>query len=231
MRTSNKILLFSFLTAVLIITGIHIALKAKIDSGNLVVIGKRGPGPFDNFEAPGVKHVIISGFEDCRVYYSDTAQFKLTKNWKDLMDWKVNGDTLIIEAGKKYETGERLYQPVLLYLPNDVDIHGRYTNFFLYGDTARENSRTVTGETCEINVRSSASRGISYWKKLNISTTDAVVDISPDCNIEELELSLGGATRFMDGGAKFGSISARLDSTSTMTLSGGNIEKVKFIKQ
>lgn len=230
MRTSNKILLGTFLATVLIITGIHIALKAKIDSGSLVELRTSIPKPeLERHQLTGVKNVRITGLGHCAVFNSDTAQIELPKNWKDLLDWKIVGDSLIVDAKRNFEYGERVHQAITLHLPEGVSLKARYSSVMLVGteDSTRALSRTVSVDHCHVMVNPiSAKREPVYWKNLSITSTQGQVEISPDANVQGFELVLNNEASFTDQGASFGSISIQLDSTSSVNLRASSLEKL-----
>jgi hypothetical protein len=236
MRTSNKILLAGFAAIVLIITGIHVALYAKIESGDLVVLRQAvQPPALEKHATPGVKHVLVAGLQECRVNYSDTAHIELTKNWKEHLEWSVDGDSLIIgsSGNTDYARGARVHVPVDLYLPADVTVHARYSNLLVRGsfDSSKAFSRSISGENSEILLVAD-DRVIMpfYWKKLAVTSQEGVVHVAPNAEINEMEITLNNNSAFRDGGGNFGTLSVKIDSTSTLSLRQRSLEKVKIIK-
>jgi hypothetical protein len=237
MRTSNKILLATFLVAVLIVTGIQVALYAKIKNGDLVVFrNAEPPASLERFETPNIKKVLVIGMEECRINYSDAARIELPKNWKQHLKWRVNGDSLVIEGNndRNYVMGERVYLPIEISLPGDVMLHARYANLFIRGagDSTTAFSRSVSTENSHVFVIANDRDGAPvYWKKLVIASNMGEVTVSSGAEIGDMELTLNNNTVFSDEGAKFGSLSAIIDNTSKVSLHAGSLEKIKLIKQ
>jgi hypothetical protein len=236
MRTSNKILLGTFVAAILIMTSIYVTLYAKIKSGDLVDL-RSAPPPqsMEKHATPNIKHVMVTGMEECRVIYSDTPRLELTKNWKEHLKWKVEGDSLVIEGigNRNYVMGERVYVPIDLYLPADVNLYARYSKLFLRGseDSAKAFSRVVNVQHGHVFVAvNSHTTGSVYWKNLIINSQNGIVSISPEADIQEAVITLNSNAEFFDEGARFDSISFKVDSTSKVNLRAGSLEKLKNIK-
>jgi hypothetical protein len=236
MRTSNKILLSIFIAVVLIITGIHVALYAKIKSGDLVTFHIYAqPGDLEKHAIPAIKHVRITGMEECRINYSDSGHLELSKKWKGELTWKIDGDSLIIEgpANTNYSMGTRVYLPVDLYLPADVIVHARYSQLYVRGadDSAKAFSRAINTEYSHVFIYPN-SRGDKpvYWKKLQVTSRDGGINVSRYAEIAEMEVDLLPNVAFTDEGAHFGSLSVKIDRSSTISLRQGSLEKIKLIK-
>lgn len=232
MRTSNKILLGTFIVSVLTITGIHVALYAKIKNGDLVVLRSASPSvDHEKHAIPNIKHVLVTGMQECHVIYSDTARLELAKNWKEHLKWSVIGDSLIVEAtGPNYVLGERVFAPVDLYLPSDVGIDARFSRIFLRGaaDSGKAFSLVVNADHGEVFVGGFYAAGRQkYWKNITINITEGPVTISPDLDIQEATITLNSNAAFSDEGARFGNLTLKVDSTSQVNLRAGSLDKLK----
>lgn len=233
MRTSNKILLAGFIVTVLIITGVYVTLYAKIKAGDLVVLRQAGP-PKDKHMIGAIKHVMVTGMEECHVMYSDSARLELPNDWREHLKWRVNGDSLIVEASgnKDYAQGARVYLPVDLYLPEDVTVNARYSTLYVGGadDSTKAISRVVSTENSVVSISPNLRAGWPvYWKKLQVTSLNGGISVAQDIEIAEMVVTLNNCA-FTDEGAKFGNLSVNLDSTSTTILRRHSLEKLKIIK-
>lgn len=95
MKKSNKILLGGFLTVLLIVAGIHIALFAKYKNGNYIVIPRKVKEENERMQRfPNVSFVSIRNVHSAAVRFGDTATVE--KDREGLIKTEQKGDSLII---------------------------------------------------------------------------------------------------------------------------------------
>src|SRR5688572_23570309 len=125
--------------------------------------------------------------------------------------------------------GARVYVPVDLYLPADVSVHARYSHIYVRGsfDSSKAFSRTISGQNSEI-VLVADERMIKpfYWRKLAVTSEAGVINVAPNAEIQEMEITLNNNSAFSDAGGNFGTLSVKIDSTSTLGLRHRSLEKI-----
>jgi hypothetical protein len=235
MRTSNKILLTGFVASVLIITGVYVTLYAKIKNGDLVVLRNAEPPPvLEKHATPNIRHVVVTGLGECHIMHSETARLELPKDWNQHLVWRVVGDSLIIggSRNKGYTRTVQVLLPVNLYLPQDATVYANYSNLYIGGadDSAKAVSLVVNTANSTIFISPNLRAGWkALWAKLQITSRDGGINVSPDAEITEMDLVLNNSA-FTDEGARFGSLSVKADSNSTISLRQGSLEKLKLNK-
>ena len=107
MKKSNKLLLGGFLTVILIIIGIHIALYANYKNGNYTLVKRQRLDEtvqtemqkFQNVGVLRLRNVYVTN-----VYFRDSAAVE--KGIKDQVQYEQRGDTLFI-TGRYYSEGQK----------------------------------------------------------------------------------------------------------------------------
>jgi hypothetical protein len=119
MKKSNKLLLGAFLTVILTITGIHIALYAKYKSGDYTIYHRKVKEEDDRMQKfPGVSFVIVRNVGTAMVLFGDTAAVE--KNDGNLIKYEQKGDSLFITGPNNNQFDDRFQ--VNLTLPYNVSI-------------------------------------------------------------------------------------------------------------
>jgi hypothetical protein len=121
MKKSNKLLLGAFLTVMLLITGIHIALFAKYKNGNYTIYHREVKHEDDRMQKfPGVSFVSVRNVRIATVLFGDTAAVE--KSNGNIIRYEQRGDSLFI-TGHYYnnDQSDDRFQ-VNLTLPYNVSI-------------------------------------------------------------------------------------------------------------
>ncbi|MHA4845543.1 hypothetical protein ACX0G7_15320 [Flavitalea antarctica] len=149
MKTSNKILLGLFIAALLMMTGIHVALTQKYKNGGFLVTK---PGQYrDSITIRPAKYIKVIGLENVSVIASESFRLEVAKNMPASFKHYVSGDTLIvtgangISSGKDQVNKVKIYQEISLYLPQVTGIEAENSNLLLIGDgdSARGNQSRI----------------------------------------------------------------------------------------
>lgn len=236
MRTSNKILLGGFVATILIITGIHAVLYAKIKSGDLVSYDDERLRETRHVVAGNIKHVNITGLEGFLIAPGDTAIMQLDSNLLKRLGYRVSGDTLTIDAGftnLDYQHGVKGYLPLGLELPENVTITTNYCRWILRGatDSTTAISRNIHLINSELNVTySDRETKTDYWKSLQVNTLHSHAMFGEGTIVHELTVILGAESNLTDGGADLQHFSLQVDSTSTVSLRKKSLNNIKLVK-
>lgn len=97
MKKSNKLLLGGFLTVVLLIAGLHIALYAKYKNGDYTIYHRKEIRQDDRMQSfPNISFVVIRNIGNAKVQFGDTTAVENVN--KDRMQYIQKGDSLIING-------------------------------------------------------------------------------------------------------------------------------------
>ena len=80
MRTSNKILLGTILTAIFLISAIHFVLYAKYKNGDYTTPKIIEFDRFDHYKIPNIKRIVASHISNITIIPSDTALMDIEKS-------------------------------------------------------------------------------------------------------------------------------------------------------
>ncbi len=235
MRTSNKILSGTFIATVLVITGIHAVLFAKIKSGNITTFREANEAR-TRILLGNVKHVSISGFEEFVIAPADSTYFEVGDNRAKDLKYRIDGDSLIVDAGGReedYKNGSRRYLPVTLFLPPVESITAKYSHVFLRGgkDSAAAISRSIAIDNTELDVQA-LTRELqpAYWKSLQVNASGSRAVFTAGAVISDLSVSLNSNSLLTDAGADLQQLSLQVDSTSSVNLRKNSLNNIKIIK-
>ena len=242
MRTSNKILIGTFLSMLIILTAIHGAIYAKYKNNKFITSARLHEERYDSYKIDGVLSVSLTGLDHVTVIPSDTARFEIEKEQgaKPLHTFSngvlaVKGDTMIT-----YKDGttsrERNYRDIILYLPYTQQIKSDFCNLSVKG--ARDTSKTLSiqfelnGTELQLGYTDSEDKtATGNFRNIIVSKANGgLVEISKNAFINKMELTLQSG-RFEDGGATFDSLSVSADDNSSISITGKNISKTKFISK
>jgi hypothetical protein len=237
MRTSNKILLAGFVATILIITSIHIVLNAKIKSGDLVTFDGDMSDKIERIVLGNIKHVSITGLEEFHIVTGDTAVLDMNSEWKDNFQYRVVGDSLILEASgisqAEYVLGARKYAPMYLHLPPVEAITTHFAKVLLHGeaDSTKTISRSLFINNSELNVLGGNRENTpAYWKSLQINALHSQAIFFEGAVLNELSVNLNAESSLTDGGADLQHFSVQVDSTSTISLRKKSLNNIKLVK-
>lgn len=236
MKTSNKILLGTVVTAALILTAIHVALYAKYKRGDLVTVQQLHEERYDKHVMSGVTKINVSGLANFEVIPSDTLRLEIEKqDKKPEITFEQRGDSLIIKGGTIYTktNGEvdktRSYYSTILYLPSNTSLSINECEARIKGtaDTLKAVAYTIEAWNSSLNfgeTRNGKPNG-SYFKSINAVADKSNVLFFNDVMIGNLSLSLvNGETE--DQGMQVEIFSLNADSNSTVSLKGTNLKKL-----
>jgi hypothetical protein len=236
MKTSNKLLLSFLVLTLLVLTGIHLALYAKLKNGDFTV--EKGDNRSETINLQPVKFLRLQGLDDVSIVYSDTFSLEIEKEYPSYFKYSVSGDTLIVKGdtivsrrGAKAER-RNLRHRVVLHLPELEGIKVLYSGLTLRGgsDTAvigdfnidLHQSRLLLGKQI-----GGPEKKPVYFNRLKVVARDAsnVVLGASNFNISDFDCTLLGS-RLNDENANAGRLTLTTDEQSSVQLSGNNIRKL-----
>lgn len=136
MKKSNKLLLYGFLTIVLMIVAIHIALFAKYKSGDYTIYRPEDKLKDIMQSFPNVSHVTLRDVQGANVQFSDKAEVEKGKG--DIIQYVQKGDSLVITGREESDFRPDGRRPVNITLPANVTLS--VFNSFLYIEKGKQTS-------------------------------------------------------------------------------------------
>jgi len=228
-------LLGAFVATILIITSIHVVLYAKIKNGEVITFRKELEAR-ERIVLGNVKHVSITGLEECSIFSGDTVAIEVGRNWLKNFRYRVAGDSLIIDGGlreSEYLMGSRRYAPISLYLPPVESITANFSKVFLRGadDSTNAISRSILINNSDLDV-TPGSRNLkpTYWKSLQVNALHSQATFFEGAVLNELSINLNANSSFTDAGADLQHFSVQVDSTSTVSLRKKSLNNIKLVK-
>lgn len=225
MKKSNKILLVLFLVAILVLTGIHIALYAKYKNGSYTAYS----------DTPNEEHLAVEPLNKYRqiqfvnvgsvlVHLSDKPSLKYDKKLKEVKLLEKDG-VLFVSVPKgpdgksNHEIGMQLYvdSSLLVSLKNS----GAY---LMYGDDA---SRKLNIALEETRFATSDDTNKPGWTVggLNIAAAKNSKVVLNDIQVNKIAVDLKQSV-FSEERSSFREMQFRADDSSRVSLSSSNLLKL-----
>jgi hypothetical protein len=235
MRTSNKILLGIFLTIVLVLTGIHLVLYAMFKAGDFTSLKVLEIDRFKRIPIKPVNHIVVKGLVYFSISPSDSMRLDIEKTDNhNQVRYALSGDTLIIHGDTtiygvdKKAVIQLSRQSVNLYGLAGASIIADNTELYMAGsaDSTRANSWNIVLENdahFHLNDNDWQDSSARYYNKIDIQANgNSSIELSKYAKLKELNLQLKNA-HFEDKEAVINKIQAVADKTSSISLSGTNI--------
>lgn len=232
MKTSNKILLGTFLIALLILAGIHIALFAKYKKGEFTLVGDdMWPTNMLTYSLENVKYVSVENIESITIHKGDTSKLQYDKNTEyddNLLSITRKQDTLFLSGKSARNPDGKWYRntvlslngplPVKLINSRLVVVDGKGTApAFL--DVMLDRSSLVVAHNNQKNTASFETFKVNAINKSRIDLRDlntGFLDVRLNDSSLEENLLTADSIRIMT------------DMASTLELSGKNLIKAKI---
>jgi len=240
MRTSNKILLGTFLTILVILTAIHTALYAKFRQKEFITLEELHEERYSVYNLKDVRAVSLSGLQNVVIIPADTARLEIEKNVNNnrvhyqLLDGvlTIKGDTLV--KGNNPEPDRiNSYNSVILYLPLVQQITANYSDVAIHTKKGRAAAGPYTMQLKETNLHLGGSDEYNdtLVARFNQVTIDKAIGSTIDTRgrvfVSGMKMNLESSA-FEDGNMSCDSLYINPDDNSSIKISGRNIGKVKF---
>jgi len=236
MKTSNKILLGIFFLPLLVLATVNTALYTKYKTGHYIAMAVVEQERYTRQDLKNIKYVAVYGVNHFTIKPADTARLQIEKNENSHLHYSIHGDSLIIHGDSLRRTSKedevlRSYQAVTLYLPGEANIFADNTDVYLEGTTDSSKSKSIqlqmtNSARCEMRDGFDNEKS-QYFNVLSVQANNANgIELSATARISALQLVLVN-TPFDDKSAAIGKLSINVDKTSSLTLKGDNLEKIK----
>ena len=228
MKTSNKILLGIFLTIIILTTVVQLMVYAKYKRGEFTAFKREQFIPMTFLPVPPARYVSLNGFGNCAVKSSDTFKLEMQQDITRFIKYHVVNDTLFVNDTRfteyELERGTRNNGLVNIYLPASVQLKGAYGSFRIYGanDSASAPSYTISLK----NTYLFPDNASVYFSQLNIYSESSRIDLNRHAVFHDLNLQMKDS-RLMDNSATIRKLTMASDNTSSLELSGKNVNALK----
>lgn len=228
MKTSNRILLATLILTLLILTAIHIALFARLKSGNYTVIKDPMRAGFEEHVLNNVNYVMMDGLDNVDVIPADTLSLGLRRQDAGRVNYKVSGDTLLIQLDSSEITGQQHdYLPVQLSIPSVIPVEARACAINLNGarDSVKAATNTFILKQSILGFNRQQENYKQYWKQLSIVATDeSNISLDPLSCIDSAVIQLTHSN-LDDNRAIFQKLTITTDDNSKLSLTTSNLKK------
>lgn len=241
MRTSNKIILALFLTAMLMFTGLFVTVRVKYANGAII---KRTPSDkavdhWSNVHTVNgaIKAVSIISLNDVLIVPADSARVEIAKDAKKNITWKFENGILTIMADTAVQgpdaRGHSVYGHVELFLPNVDSIYASQSTIEVKntGDSSVKpsyNFNITRSMLSFIADKREGDQSYTNYNKLQVAaSTGSEVKLGQLIAVNELSVGLEKSRlEEEDGPVRLGSNpKLQVDDSSTIKLSGQHLRK------
>lgn len=241
MRTSNKILLALFLTAILLFTGLFASVRIKYANG--AILHRATDQKFIDHWADvhavngPIRAVSIQGLSDVMIVPADTARIEIAKEANKRIIWNYTNGVLTVMADTTGANGQPINYSVPghieLFLPDIDSIYANSSTIQVknIGDSSVKPSYDfhLTRSVLSVQADDRKENGIfTPYNKLRVDASNgSEIKLGQRIAINELQVGLD-SSRFEeeDAPVHFGSNPRfQSDDVSTLKLTGQNLRK------
>ena len=233
MKTSNKILLGTFLTAILIIVSVHVALFAKYKKGQYTLItDDMWPTNMITESLHDVKYVSINNVENVIVRPADTNKLQYDKpenGDENILEITRRADTLFLSGKSIRRPHGRWYRTTNLLLADPLSVKVINSQLHLLRTPSKSDFKSMNilldhsflevnnDQTKELHLESLKIDGVADSRISLRNVHTKLLDVTlKDSFLEETKLNAD-------------SIRVTTDTLSRLQLSGKNLSKTKII--
>ena len=233
MKTSNKILLGAFFTAMLIILSIHITLYAKYKKGEYKIAEDEMWLPnMLTYPLDDVKYVSMENLENVTITTGDSTKLQYEKADEDddnILSVTKNHDTLFLKGQSVGKTEGRWYRRTNLTLAGLLPLRAINSRMYVHQpkNPGTPISLDILLDSSFLEVNRS-QRDTIQFDVFNISAMKNSRIYLFKANTKFLNLQLNNSS-FEEDDFVTDSISVMTDSDSRFKMSAGNLVKAKIV--
>ncbi len=232
MKTSNKILLGTFLTALLIIISLHIALYAKYKKGDYTLVGDdMWPTNMVTYSLRDIKYVSVDNVENVSIHAADSSKLqydKAVEGDENILSVTNRNDTLFLLGKSNGNSPGRWYRRTHLSLAGPLPI--KIINSDLHVQDPKTSNPismdiTLDRSFMEVNNRQNTTTNFAGLK-ITASNDSRISLFNVRTHLLDITLKnsfLEETTLIAD------SISITTDQASKLQLSGKNLSKARIV--
>jgi hypothetical protein len=230
MKTSNKLLLGLFISILLVITMLNIAVYAKYKRGNFISFDTVNQKNYDEAALPPFKYIAITGMGEVHLKKAASAKIQWANKVPRSFAYKVVNDTLFISGDSlanphELKNQKRNYQEVKLFLTGAEPVFANIGTLYVTG--AKD---SVTAPSWELHLADRSSLDVGqfdneggYINRLQLTTDHATVTFRNQVVINELKLQSREST-IENEEANIRHLYLQTDDRTKLTLFGNNLK-------
>lgn len=230
MKTSNKILLGTFLTALLILASMHIALYAKFKNGEYTLVSDDWHPNLASFSLDDVKHVSLDNIENVTLHFSDSSRLRYDKpgeNEENILSVSKKNDTLFVVGKSKKANVGRWYKQTDLYLASNIEVKAINSQLHFGSGSAKAATNSINLSLDRALVDMNRGEIVSRLDDVRISAVNRSTVMLNNVSIKRLNSFLDKS--FLEGNnLTADSITINSDAASQIKLSAQNLSKAKL---
>lgn len=235
MKTSNKILLGTFIGILVLTSAINLMVYAKYKRGDYKPFTREDRTFIATVPLPAAKNISITALGNCEIIVSDTPRFEIQKDRAGRVSYSLKNDTLYMHGDsaltiEEMQQGGRNYDLVKLYMPAGMLIKAGYCNLELFGgsDSTHAASFAVQlSNDSELKIRQGASRDYKgQYGQLHIAGDFSKIEFDNLVVVQNLQLKLKDASVDFRA-AMLNAVDINADEHSKITFTGSNFKALK----
>lgn len=231
MKTSNKILLSTFLAVLFIIVGVHIALYAKYKNGDYrIVTDDMWPTNMVTYSLQEIKYVSVNNVENVTIEAADSSKLQYEKaeeGEENILSVTKKNDTLFLTGKSSNDNHGRWYRRMNLSLAGPLPVKVINSQLHVKNPTtAAPFSMDITLDKSFMEVNRENSN--STFASLKIDATNGSRISLFNVNAHLLHVKLRNSV-LKENILNADSIILMTDLTSKIELSGKNLAKSKIV--
>lgn len=231
MKTSNKILLATFLTVLLIMISVHVALFAKYKKGDFIAVNDdMWPMNMISQSLTGINYVSLENVESLYIQAGDSSKLeyeKTERNEENSLQVIRKADTLFVTVKSNGNTNGKWYRRTQLSLSGLLPVHIKNAHSYIRSSkTTQPLALDVSLDEAFMEVNNNSD------ERLNFSTLKANAVNGSQINlfnttINDLDVTLRNSS-LEETKLDTDSIKITTDAASKIQLSGKNLQKAKI---
>jgi len=235
MKTSNKILLGTFLAGLLILLSVHISLYAKYKKGEFKIAGDdMWPTNMITYSLDDVKYVSVDNLENLVIRQGDSSKLRYDKpleGEENILSVIKKDDTLFLSGKSARDKNGRWYRPTNLSVAGLLPLKIANSKVHMGTELPKDNAVAVPidmmldNSFMEVNIRQKDASGFGTIK-INAINKSRINLYNLTTNFLDVRLNnsfLEETTLVAD------SIRLMTDMDSKFELSGKNLVKAKIV--
>lgn len=237
MKTSNKILLTFFLTALLIITAVYATIYTKYKRGEYIAFDKLWEGKYEDHNLPPVKYVSVTGVGLCSIHIGTAPKIRLENGRANNIVYKIVNDTLVVQGDsllskQDYERGERSGRKVTLFITGKEVVNAYGSNLSLKGTPEAASAPSLTANLYIYSELATGEYGNAkrFCDSLRVTADNSVVRLRGGSVINNLNIQSTNSA-IINEKADIKQLQLAIDSSSTVILMGKNLKDAKIISK
>ena len=225
MKKSNKLLLGAILTGILFLAGIHIALSAKLKSGNVTAYNELdGNGDMEGRPLANIRQIRLENIGYVTVRYDATPSMKYSKGRKDVSVTEQGGIlTLSMPKASDGEGSRDL--SVHLYVDSTMMLNLINSRAYLVNSGERNGHINLAVNKAFLTTSDDVNTENFFLRGLNLTAANNPEVRLYGININQLSLNLKHST-FVEEKSAFGNIQLQADDSSRISLMSNHLLKV-----